>query len=300
MPSQPLHPVRRAALAKLGAALREGRTRAGLSQPRAAALPRRLAQPPDRIATPPPVPTPASRSSITSSCRGVGWCRYCCASGDAGLSLGDRCWRAQAWASRAYRCLISPAFARSDVEAMRRRVALDLHDDRDALSRADPSRRCRREDDVVFGDAVACSAEMCPSRSTISAHRSWAARSRARCRLPAARETARMTSEVQTAASAVSGVMRHFSTSRIGSFPSLCPGPSAWRGRMPGTDPRVASREYPFPFSGWHELAARPAGHSQPDPAPPGRTGTSEPHAQPRHHATPVENLNTLDHGGSC
>ena len=36
MPSRPLHPVRRAALAKLGAALRDGRTRAGLSQPRAA------------------------------------------------------------------------------------------------------------------------------------------------------------------------------------------------------------------------------------------------------------------------
>ena len=36
MPSKPLHPVRQAALAKLGAALREGRARAGLSQPRAA------------------------------------------------------------------------------------------------------------------------------------------------------------------------------------------------------------------------------------------------------------------------
>jgi hypothetical protein len=38
MPSQPLHPVRRAALAKLGAALQEGRTQAGLSQPPAADL----------------------------------------------------------------------------------------------------------------------------------------------------------------------------------------------------------------------------------------------------------------------
>ena len=38
MPSKPLHPVRQAALAKLGAALGEGCTRAGLSQPRAADL----------------------------------------------------------------------------------------------------------------------------------------------------------------------------------------------------------------------------------------------------------------------
>ena len=38
MPSQPHHPVRRAALATLGAAIRGGRARAGLSQPRAADL----------------------------------------------------------------------------------------------------------------------------------------------------------------------------------------------------------------------------------------------------------------------
>lgn len=38
MPSKPHHPVRRAALATLGAALRDGRARAGLSQPRAADL----------------------------------------------------------------------------------------------------------------------------------------------------------------------------------------------------------------------------------------------------------------------
>jgi DNA-binding XRE family transcriptional regulator len=38
MSSNPLPPVRRAALAKLGAALREGRTQAGVSQPRAAGL----------------------------------------------------------------------------------------------------------------------------------------------------------------------------------------------------------------------------------------------------------------------
>jgi len=37
MPRGPHHPVRRAARATLGAALHEGRTRAGLSQPRAAA-----------------------------------------------------------------------------------------------------------------------------------------------------------------------------------------------------------------------------------------------------------------------
>jgi transcriptional regulator with XRE-family HTH domain len=38
MPSKPLHPVRRAALATLGAAIRDGRARAGLSQPGAADL----------------------------------------------------------------------------------------------------------------------------------------------------------------------------------------------------------------------------------------------------------------------
>jgi transcriptional regulator with XRE-family HTH domain len=38
MPSKPLHPVHQAALAKLGAAIRDGRARAGLSQPRAADL----------------------------------------------------------------------------------------------------------------------------------------------------------------------------------------------------------------------------------------------------------------------
>jgi transcriptional regulator with XRE-family HTH domain len=38
MPRKPFHPVRRAALATLGAALRDDRARAGLSQPRAAEL----------------------------------------------------------------------------------------------------------------------------------------------------------------------------------------------------------------------------------------------------------------------